>query len=288
MDRRGFLKMTAAAVPLARVADSFALVPDGSSASQSSAVLPDLAADIPWQQKLRRIGQTNFTEHDPAVLNVEEWVDYWASAKVGAVFISITGIVAFYPSKVPFFRHAKYLNGRDFAGELHDAARKRGLHCIARYSPDLNWGDALAAHPDWLMRDEHGQPMPYAEAPELFQTCMFSEYMTDYFPAVMREVNSRYDMDAHYTNGWPSFSLPVCYCNICRQLPPPKTPAYWDKFNDRVMSLCNLYDSIAKEKKPTSFYMNNMGGGVHATPNLARLGEFCRWFQADNQGRGGE
>jgi hypothetical protein len=112
--------------------------------------------------------------------------------------------------------------------------------------------------------------------------------MTDYFPAVMREVISRYDVDAHYSNGWPSFSLPVCYCNICRQLPPPKTPAYWDKFNERVTYLWKLYNSIAQEKKAESFYFLNMGGGIHSTPNLAELGETCHWFQADNQGRGGQ
>ena len=281
MDRRRFLKTAAVSVPLVRMGESLGL----SSAGMAAAAVQGATTDVPWQKKLRRIGQTNITEHDPAVLDVEAWADYWASVKVGAVFVSVTGIVAFYPSKVPFHRSAKYLNGRDFTGELNDAAKKRGLRTIARYSPDLNWGDALAAHPEWFMRDEHGQPLVSAEAPELFQTCMFSTYMTDYFPAVMREVNSRYDVDAHYTNGWPSFALPECFCAQCRQLPPAKTPAYWDKFNERFTSLWELYDSIAKDKKPTSFYISNMGGGFHATPNLAKLGEFSQWFQSDNQGR---
>ncbi len=285
MDRRRFLKTAAATVPLVRAGNSFALAQPAEAARAGSSDSHQGAADVPWQKMLRRIGQTNFTEHDPAVLDVEGWADYWSGAKVGAVFISITGILAFYPSTVPFHRHGKYLNGRDFAGELHDAAKKRGLRTVARYSPDLNWGDALAAHPEWFMRDEKGQPLASAEAPELFQTCMFSTYMTDYFPAVMREVNSRYDMDAHYTNGWPSFTLPVCYCDQCRQLPLPKTPAYWDKFNERFTYLWKLYDSIAKERKASSFYITNMGGGVHSTPNLARLGEFSQWFQGDNQGR---
>ena len=30
------------------------------------------ASDIPWQRKIRRLGQLNMTEHDPVVLNVEE------------------------------------------------------------------------------------------------------------------------------------------------------------------------------------------------------------------------
>ncbi|HEY6465087.1 MAG TPA: hypothetical protein VIY69_03795, partial [Candidatus Acidoferrales bacterium] len=38
-------------------------------------------ADSQWHQRVRRIGQTNMTEHDPAVLNIEEWADYWSSLK---------------------------------------------------------------------------------------------------------------------------------------------------------------------------------------------------------------
>ena len=51
----------------------------------------------PWQQKIRRVGQSNMTEHDPAVMNIEEWADYWHRVKADIVFISVTGILAFYP-----------------------------------------------------------------------------------------------------------------------------------------------------------------------------------------------
>src|ERR1035437_3814126 len=50
---------------------------------------------VPWQRKIRRLGQTNMTEHDPAVLDVEQWADYWASLKIDAVMVSVTGILAF-------------------------------------------------------------------------------------------------------------------------------------------------------------------------------------------------
>lgn len=286
INRREFLKVGTVALPLA--CDPLGAEPAGNPARATPVPDSGPEATLPWQRKLRRIGQTNFTEHDPAVFDVEGWVDYWASAKVGAVFISVTGILAFYPSQVPFHRHGKYLNGRDFFGELYTAARRRGLRVVARYSPDLNWRDALAARPEWFMRNEEGQPLATQDDPQLFQTCMFSSYMTEYFPAVIREVIGRYDVDAHYSNGWPSFSLPLCFCEICRKLPPPKTPAYWEKFNERVNELFKLYNSIAQEKKGESFYFLNMGGGIHATPNLATLGATCHWFQADNQGRGGQ
>lgn len=75
------------------------------------------AAVVPWARKIRRLGQLNMTEHDPIALDVEAWADYWASLKVDAVLVSVTGILAFYQTKVPFHRKGKYLGDRDFFGD---------------------------------------------------------------------------------------------------------------------------------------------------------------------------
>lgn len=243
-------------------------------------------SSLPWHMHVRRVGQTNMTEHDPAVMNIEDWADFWHSAQVDVVFVSVTGILAFYPSKVPFHKHGKFLNGRDFFGECVAAARKRGMRVVARMSPDLNWPDALAAHPEWAMRHRDGSVQLSGEEPRLFKTCMFSSYMDDYVPAIMREINSLYEVDCFYTNGWPPLgSLPDCHCAICSKLPAPDSPAYWRVFTDRVLELWAKYDAIAKEKKPDSFFFANSGGNVRGGPNLAQLGKTVKWFQADNQGR---
>jgi hypothetical protein len=243
---------------------------------------------VPWQRKIRRVGQTNMTEHDPAVLDVEQWADYWASLKVDAVPVSVTGILAFYQTKVPFHRKGKYLGNRDFFGECCTAAKKGGIRVIARMSPDLNWEDAVQAHPEWFQRDSQGNVVRHGEDPRLFRTCMFTTYMTDYMPAIMREVNA-YDIDGLFTNAWPPLgSLPVCYCEQCKKLPAPGSIAYWEKFNERTVYLWKLYDSIAKEKSAANFYFANLGGGIRSTADLVKLGEVCEWFQCDNQGRGGD
>src|SRR5262245_35416474 len=114
--------------------------------------------NIPWQRKIRRVGQVNMTEHDPVSMNVNEWADYWASLKVDAVLVSVTGILAFYQTKVPFHRKGKFLGDRDFFGDCCAAAKKRGLRVVARMSPDLNWEDAVEAHPEWFQRNAQGSP----------------------------------------------------------------------------------------------------------------------------------
>ena len=170
LNRRSFLKTGAASLPLAAAiqslnpnlnpAETLADVstggPDPKLIPLPARLAPIDPATLPWQQTIRRVGQSNMTEHDPAVMNVEEWADYWHSAGADIVFISVTGIVAFYPSTVKFHRQAKFLNRRDFFGECVAAARKRGMRVVARMSPDLNWSDALEAHPDWAMRAGDG------------------------------------------------------------------------------------------------------------------------------------
>lgn len=296
LNRRSFLKTGAVALPLSAALANLESTPAAAEVSSTAplAVLParlappDPATE-PWQQRIRRVGQTNMTEHDPAAMNIEQWADYWHNAGAQIVFVSVTGILAFYPSKVPFHRHGKYLHGRDFFGECTAAAKKRGMHVVARMSPDLNWGDALAAHPEWFMRHQDGSPQTDADEPRLYKTCMFGRYFDDYVPAIMREVNSLYDVDCFYTNGWPPLgTLPDCHCAICQKLPASGTPAYWRVFTDRVVELWQKYDAIAKEKKPDSFFFANSGGNVRGGPNLDRLGKISVWFQADNQGRTSE
>lgn len=301
LNRRNFLKTGAAALPFAAAAESLHALETGSAdtiaedaaaeATPKLLPLPSRLAPLDpttlsWQQKIHRVGQSNMTEHDPAVMNIEEWADYWHRSGAEIVFVSVTGILAFYPSKVKFHRPGKFLNGRDFFGECVRAAKKRGMRVVARMSPDLNWGDALEAHPEWAMRYANGSVQFNEEEPRLFRTCMFTRYMDDYMPAVMREINSLYDVDCFYCNGWPPIGrLPDCYCAICSQLPRPDTVAYWNVFNDRVLELWHKYDAIAKEKKQDSFFFANLGGNLHCGPNLDRLAKTAVWFQADNQGR---
>jgi hypothetical protein len=285
INRRDFMVLSAAAA-LARPL----LSQDSNGQTYTAPHVPaDLHAELPWHQKVRRVGQVNLTEHDPDVLNVEEWADYWASLKADAVLISVTGIVAFYPSAVPFHQRAKFLGDRDLFGDCCAAAKKRNMRVIARMSPDLNWEPAVKAHPEWFERDKQGEAVKHAEDSRLYRTCMFSSYFTDYIPAIMREVNSRYEVDGIFTNGWPPLGhFPDCVCDRCKDEAAPGTLAYWDRYNERTVYLWKLYDGIAKEKKRENLFFANLGNAIRGGPNLKEIGSIAYWFNADNQGRGGE
>src|SRR2546428_8631859 len=76
------------------------------------------AADRPWYETMRRCGQLNLNERDPLTLDVASWMQYWASLKLDALLLNGGGIVAFYPTEVPYHHRSEFLGSRDLLGEL--------------------------------------------------------------------------------------------------------------------------------------------------------------------------
>src|ERR1017187_2146064 len=244
------------------------------------------AVDAPWYHRIKRAGQTNFNEKDPVNANVDEWADYWASAKVDAVALSVSGAVAFYPTNVPFFRRSPYLNGRDLFGECVKAAKARGIRVYGRMSPDILVTDPklLEANPLWFRRDKDGNLL--SPAPDIAFTCQFSGQFSEFHPAIMRELNARYDLDGMYMNGWPT--MQVCYCETCRKIGDPQSKAYKDALMASAVNLINLYKSIVAEKNPNGFYSCNLGGGLKENGlDQWALTRTAQWYTADNQARQG-
>ncbi len=281
LDRRQFilaLGSAAASNTILRGAGEATTTSEGSTTSVADA--------SPWHQRIRRVGQLNLNEHDPADLDVKAWADTWADLKVDVVLVSVTGILAFYPTAVPFHRRSRWLGERDLFGECCTAAKQRGIRVVARLSPDLQWEEALAAHPEWFRRDAAGQPVPHKPVPGLFNTCPFTAYFTEQIPAIMREIDARYDADGLFTNAWPSLAdLPVCHCAACRGAPAPDTPAFHARHLERTRELWRLYTRIAQEKHPDNVFYGNLGWGIGAQTNLHELAKDCVWFNCDNQGR---
>ena len=179
----------------------------------------------PWYATMRRCGQTNFNERDPEVLNIQDWIDYWTSLKLDALLLNAGGIMAFYPTKIPYHHKSQYLGTRDLFGDFAEAAKQRNMRVIARLDCNYAYEEAWKAHPEWFELRPDGQPVRHNESPWLYKTCMFSSYFTDQMPAIIREINSLYDVDGFFTNGWPSTGRPpACHCENCKSFGDPRSP----------------------------------------------------------------
>src|SRR5580704_2861417 len=100
MNRRDLLKVGVSILPVASRLGVGAVATGNLVAAESSAeITPQAAAEasaenstLPWQRRIRRIGQLNMTEHDPAVMNVEACAGCWAGIKSDVYFLRVTGI----------------------------------------------------------------------------------------------------------------------------------------------------------------------------------------------------
>src|SRR6185369_3834056 len=114
---------------------------------------------------------------------------------------------------------------------------------------DCNYAyeEALSAHPEWFQRRADGQPVRHGESPWLYATCMFSPYFTEQMPAIIREVNSLYDVDGFFTNGWPGTGRPgPCFCDACKRLQDRRSAAFAEEHITRVLEVWKLWDGAAK------------------------------------------
>lgn len=254
----------------------------------TSAAFAQGPAGIPWYQTMRRCGQVNFNERDPVELNIDEWLDYWTSLKINALLLNAGGIVAFYPTQVPYHHRSQYLGDRDLFGDFAKAAKKRGIRVVARMDCNYAWEEAWKAHPEWFEQNADGSPRRHDQAPSLYKTCMYSAYFIEQMPAIIREINQLYDVDGFFTNGWPGAEGPSsCHCAECRDFGDSKSPEFRERHLARVLEVWKLWDRTTKQKKWDSVYVGNLGGGIRASTDLQRIAAVAGWFNADHQGRSG-
>jgi hypothetical protein len=260
-DRRSFLKKIAVASVTIAAADIVS-VAKGYPAIQSTK-----ADELPWYKRVTRWGQTNITEPDPQRYDIAWWRKQWKRTQVQGVIINAGGIVAYYPSKVPYHQPSPFLKGRDLFGELCRAAHEDGLVVFARMDSNRANEELYKAHPDWFAVDINGKPH---RADDLYITCVNGPYYSQHIPDIMREIIALYHPEGFTDNSWSGLGRNTpCYCENCKKsfqqasgtdIPLTKdwgnkTYQQWIRWNyDRRLELWDLNNTVTKT-----------AGGKHCT-----------------------
>lgn len=289
-NRRDFTKMTGVAV-------AASLVPTQALGAAVRGKTPQFAADA-WHQRLKRIMQLNFTEHDAADFDLDAWINYLVELKSECTYVSVTNQVAFYPTKLPDLPVSRWLNGRDILGECVKAAKQHNIRITGRLSIDAARTELAARHPDWFVRRKDGSigyegsvfgPSAAGDpstSTEYGPTCSFSSYYDDFVPKLLDEVMTRYDMDGVYTNGWPGSSIRPCYCTTCKSIGDPHSETYRAAYQKRIYDLCNLYNERVARRNKAAIFCANFGSATTGSAlDLKELVSTSVWMFADNQGR---
>ncbi|MCB2160652.1 beta-galactosidase trimerization domain-containing protein [bacterium] len=247
-----------------------------------------------------RWAQLTFVENDVETNDKDFWLKYFTDTHSDAVCLSAGGVVAFYPTKIPFHYRSPWLGDRDLFGELVEGCHERNMIVVARTDSHAVHQDVFEAHPDWIAVDANGQPRRHWSSPELWVACAFGPYSLEFMTEVHRELMTMYDLDGIFTNRWDGSGM--CYCEHCQKnffeaygmaLPTkvdPKDEAwrnYTQFYQDRLFNVWKLWDSEIRKINPEARFIPNGGGGALSLLDMKTVGELSDTLFADRQGRVG-
>ncbi len=280
-----------------------------------SNVLAQADAEVPeWASRPMRWANLTFVENDIPNADMQWWIDLYRRARFDAVVLSAGGVIAYYPTKVPFHYRAANMGDRDFFGAMVKACRELGMTVVARVDPHAVRADMAEAHPDWLAVDEKGNKRKHWEAPGLWVTCAYGPMNFEYMPQIIQEIVGNYQVDALFANRWNGSGM--CYCEHCqkqfRQATGHDLPRYkddrpvgggrmqwgiepndpvWRAYatwrQERLYAIWDLWDGVVRKANPKARFIPNMGGGIRQVMDMKGFGERAIYLTADRQARSG-
>src|SRR5690625_1369327 len=230
--RRDFLKKTATVSAVIAGGNLFTFV------EKSLGNTTESDETTPWYRGLTRWGQTNITEKDSINYDIDWWRGYWDRTQTQGIVVNAGGIVAYYPSEIPFHRQAQFLEGRDLFGDLCNAAHADGLAVFARMDSNRAHEEFYNAHPDWFALNANGEPY---RAEALYVTCVNSPYYDEYIPDILREIIHLYHPEGFTDNMWQGLNRnSICYCERCSR-------SFYDRTRHKIPLTSNWDDQVYRE-----------------------------------------
>ena len=203
-----------------------------------------------------RMIQTNLREID-ASLDVEEYVQKLKEYSANVVLFNVGGIVANYPTKLPFHYKNPYMND-DLAGKVLDRVKQEGIRFVARF--DFSKVNEVLAeeHPEWLYVSPGGNIINYNGQ---VHACINGRYQQEHCLEILGEVIDNYPIDGIFFNmaGYVTTDYSgnyhgICQCDNCKK-------AFFERYghplpleedvNDPIF---RLYDRFRQETRRELFH----------------------------------
>jgi hypothetical protein len=261
--RRQFLKQSALAGSLLTSIDPGAMVVNELAEIGGKNNLPQ-----PWYRTVTRWGQVNITEKDPQQYDIPWWRKYWKSTNTQGVIINAGGIVAYYPTKIPFHKKAQYLGHRDLFGELCKAAHDDGLAVFARMDSNRAHQEFYDQYPGWFAVDKNGKPYM---AGELYLSCVNSPYYDKHIPSILTEIATNYKPEGFTDNSWSGLTRDsICYCNYCQK-------SFREKTGNEIPAEKNWNDKVYRQWIKWNYERRLEIWDLNNKTTKAAGGENCVW-----------
>lgn len=172
-----------------------------------------------WNRAPYRLVQTNLREID-ATMDINAYVKSMVDANVNIVLINVGGIVANYPTKLPFQFRNTFMKG-DLVGDLINGLHSKGIKVIGRFDfSKLN--ETLAnKKPEWLYVSTEGKNVNYNGQ---VHTCINGGYQQEYSMEILKESITTYPLDGIFfnmigytTSDYSGNYYGICQCENCKK-----------------------------------------------------------------------
>ena len=174
-----------------------------------------------WEGKPWRMIQTNMREIDMLDIKADQVVADLQAFKATALLFNAAGIIASYPTKLPFHYQSRHLKG-DSMAEVIEACHKAGIRVLARTDFSKLRRPIYEQHPDWAYRTAGGDVVDYNGD---IHACINGDYQQIYALKIIEELLTTHDLDGIFFNmgGYQTGDYShnywgICHCDKCQSL----------------------------------------------------------------------
>jgi hypothetical protein len=222
-----------------------------------------------WMEEPIRFFQTNISEKD-STLDPARLVEQVADFPANTFLFNMGGIVAQYPTRVPFHYASPHLPaGRDLFGDVVRLAHARGIRVVGRFDLSKTQKAVFDAHPEWFFERVDGEPAIYNG---LYSVCINGGYYREHALKILGEALDRYEVDGLFFNmfGNPSSDysgkpMGPCHCAACQDRfharfgrPLPTTtedPDYAVFMADSAREVAKMIGDLIHRKRPGAAFL---------------------------------
>lgn len=173
-----------------------------------------------WKDRPWREIQTNLREIDMRDINAEQFVADLQEFKANVVMINAAGIIASYPTSLPFHFQSPYLTGDSLKGIIA-ACHKADIKVFARTDFSKVRRPIYETHPEWAYVSQKGEIIDYNGD---VHVCLNGDYQQHYAPQIIKEAITTHDFDGIFFNmggyqvkDYSYRYYGICHCESCKR-----------------------------------------------------------------------
>lgn len=173
-----------------------------------------------WKREPWRMIQTNLREIDMLDIDAREYVRQLQAFEATVAMINVGGIIASYPTDLPFHYQSPFLKG-DSLADIIEACHGAGIRVIARTDFSKVRRPIYEQHPDWAYRTVEGKIVDYNGD---VHVCVSGDYQQVYAPKIIEEIVRKLPVDGLFINmgGFQTRDYShnehgLCHCEACKR-----------------------------------------------------------------------